>query len=320
MTLLALALSPPPSAAGSPLVLAGHSSWVNSVAVASGGVVATAGNDGQIGLWRLADGARLAWLHLPRPHPPLGESALLAHLGVPVYSVAFDPEGRWLAAGCGDGAIHVVEVATRQFVAALPDASGHVNAVCWLPDGRLLAGTIDGRLILWDVARRTTVVERRIFQFPVQGLAASPDGTRVAVASFDSRLRIVAIPSLAVTASLTGHKDAVYSVAWSRDGRFVASGSNDHTALLWDLGDASPHPIWQGERPVYAVAFGMDSRRLAVAEQAQPIRILALPSGQPLAQLVGHTADVVALAFTADGRLVSGARDATARLWPEQEK
>jgi WD40 repeat protein len=318
MSLIALAVWSPPSVAAPPLVLAGHSSWVNSVAV-NDGVVATAGNDGQIGLWRVADGARLAWLQLPRPHPPLGESPLLAHLGVPVYGIAFDPTGRRLAAGCGDGTTHIAEVASPRFVAALPDPSGHVNTVCWLPDGRLLAGTIDGRLILWDVEHHTPVVERRVFQFPLQALALSPDGTRVAVASFDSRLRIVAIPSLEVTASLAGHKDVVYSVAWSRDGRYLASGSNDHTALLWDLDEPSPRLIWQGEAPVYAVAFGPDSHRLAVAEQAQPIHILAVPSGQPLGQLAGHTADVVALAFTADGRLVSGARDATARIWPAVE-
>jgi len=317
MTLIALALSPPPNAAGSSLVLAGHSSWVNGVAVGDG-VVATAGNDGQIGIWRLADGARLAWLHLQQPHPPLGESSLLAHLGVPIYGVAFDATGRRLAAGCGDGAIHVAEVATHQFVAALPDPSGHVNAVCWLPDSRLLAGTIDGRLVLWDVEHRAPVVERRIFQFPIQGLALSPDGTRVAVVSLDSRVRIVAIPSLEVTESLTGHKDAVYTVAWSVDGRFVASGSNDHTTLLWDLSENIPHPLWPGERPIYAVAFAPDGQRLAVAEQGQPIRVLTMPSGQEVATLAGHTADVVALAFTADGRLVSGARDATARIWPAE--
>jgi len=317
MTLIALALSPLPTGAASPLILAGHSSWVNGVALGDD-VVATAGNDGQIGLWRLADGERLAWLHLPRPHSPLGDSALLAHLGVPVYGVAFDSAGRRLAAGCGDGAIHVAEVATRQFVATLPDPSGHVNAVCWLPDGRLLAGTIDGRLVLWDVEHRAPVVERRIFQFPVQGLALNPDGTRVAVASLDSRLRIVAVPSLEITATLAGHKDALYAVAWSADGRFLASSSNDHSALLWDRADDTPHPLWQGERPVYAVAFTPDGQRLAVAEQGEPIRILTRPSGREVATLAGHTADVVALAFTADGRLVSGARDATARIWPAE--
>jgi len=318
MTLIALALSPPPSATGSPLVLAGHSSWVNSVAVGDG-VVATAGNDGQIGLWRLADGARLAWLQLQRPHPPLGESPLLGHLGVPIYGVAFDASGHRLAGGCGDGTIHVVEVATQQFGAALPDPSGHVNAVCWLPDGRLLAGTIDGRLVLWDVEHRAPVVERRIFQFPIQGLALSPDGTRVAAASLDSRLRIVAIPSLEVTDSLTGHKDALYTVDWSPDGRFIATGSNDHTTLIWDLAEEKSHPLWQGERPIYAVAFAPDGQRLAVAEQGLPIRILTVPSGGEVATLAGHTADVVALAFTTDGRLVSGARDATARIWPVAE-
>ena len=191
-----------------------------------------------------------------------------------------------------------------------------MNTVRWLPDGRLLAGTIDGRLVLWDVAHRAPVVERRIFQFPVQGLALNPDGTQVAVASLDSRLRIVAVPSLEITATLTGHKDALYTVAWSAEGRFLASGSNDHTALLWDHADDTPHPLWQGERPIYAVAFTPDGQRLAVAEQGQPIRILTLPSGREVATLAGHTADVVALAFTADDRLVSGARDATARIWP----
>jgi WD40 repeat protein len=154
----------------------------------------------------------------------------------------------------------------------------------------------------------------------VQGLALNPDETRVAVASLDSRLRILAIPSLEVTDSLAGHKDAVYTVDWSPDGRFIATGSNDHTALLWDRAKDTPHPLWQGERPIYAVAFTPDGQRLAVAEQGQPIRILTLPSGREVATLAGHTADVVALVFTADGRLVSGARDATARLWPEQEK
>ncbi|MGD2062326.1 MAG: WD40 repeat domain-containing protein [Nitrospirota bacterium] len=314
MTCIALAPSSPPGAA-QPVVLAGHSSWVNSVAVSDDGVVATAGNDGQIGLWRDTDGTRLAWLHLPRRRSPMGEAPLLAHLGVPAYSVAFDRGSRRLAAGCGDGAIHVADVATRQFIATLPDPSGHVNAVCWLSAHHLLAGTIDGRLVLWDVEHRARLAERPVFQFPIQGIALSPDGTSVAVASFDSRVRIVAVPGLDVTASLAGHKDVVYSVAWSGDGRYLASGSNDHTALLWDLRDQSSHPIWQGEAPVYAVAFTSDGERLAVAEQAQPIRILAVPSGRPLSQLSGHTADVVALAFTADGRLVSGARDATARIW-----
>jgi WD40 repeat protein len=315
MTSIAFTAPSPAQVTTAPIVLAGHSSWVNSVAVGDG-VVATAGNDGQVGLWRRADGIRRAWLSLPRPQPPIGESPLLAHLGVPVYSVAFDATARWLAAGCGDGTTHLAEVAPPRLVAALPDPSGHVNAVCWLPDGRLLTGTIDGRLILWDVEHRTPVAERRVFQFPLQGLALSPDGAHVAVASFDSRLRIVAIPTLQVTASLAGHKDMVYSVAWSNDGRYLASGSNDHTALLWDLGEQSSHPIWQGGAPVYAVAFGPDSRRLAVAEHGQAIRLLTVPSGAPLAEFAGHTADVVALAFTADGRLVSGARDATARIWP----
>jgi len=303
--------------AATSVVLSGHTSWVNTIAVSpDGALVATGGNDGAIGIWGI-DGACHHFIHLPRLATPMGDDSLLAHLGVPVNAVAFDPTGQWLAAGGGDGVIHLVAVGEGRITATLTSqATGQVNALCWLPDGRLLAGGLDGCLTLWDVAGRRVVTRRMLFQFPIQQIALAPDGKRIAVCAMESRVKIATLPGLETAQILKGHKDVVYSVAWSSGGRYLASGSNDRRVLLWDLqeGGAS-HVFWQDDEPVYAVAFAPDGATVAIAPRGTVIELLTVPGGEPGTDLTGHTADICALCFSTPSILVSSSRDATARIW-----
>jgi len=320
MATLVLSTAAVASAAGTvattPVVLRGHTSWVNTIAVSPDGrLVATGGNDGAIGLWSI-DGHLRHLIHLPHLPTPMGEDSLLAHLGVPVNAVAFDPTGRWLAAGGGDGVIHLVAVDQGRITATLTGASGQVNALCWLPDGRLLAGNLDGCLTLWDVAGHRQVTRRMLFQFPIQQIALAPDGKRIAVCAMESRIKIATLPGLEVTQVLKGHKDVVYSVAWSSGGRYLASGSNDRRVLLWDLQEGGAfHVLWQDDEPVYAVAFAPNGATLAIAPRGDTIDLLTVPEGEPAGRLTGHTADICALSFPIPGLLVSSSRDATARIW-----
>ena len=298
------------------VVLAGHTSWVNAIAVSPDcQLVATGGNDGAIGLWGI-DGARRHLLHLPHLAAPTGDDALVAHLGVVVNAVAFDPSGRWLAAGGGDGTIYLVAVAEGQITGQLSEASGPVNALAWLADGRLLAGGLDGSLTLWEVAGPRVVFRQPLFHFPIQGIALAPDGQRVAMCAMESRVKIAALPGLETTQLLKGHKDTVFAVAWSPDGRYLASGSNDRMVLLWDLqAGGAARPIGKQDEPVYALAFAPDSASVAIAPRGGAIEIVTVPGGESAGHLSGHTAGVTALAFPAPGLLVSGSRDATARIW-----
>jgi WD40 repeat protein len=107
-------------------------------------------------------------------------------------------------------------------------------------------------------------------------------------------------------------------VAFSPDGRLLASCGDDWTVRLWDPAISQPAATPEGHASeVYGVAFSPGGRLLAsCGSDDRIVRLWDPASGQPVAALEGHSAEVNTVAFSPDGRLLaSGSDDRTVRLW-----
>jgi WD40 repeat protein len=115
--------------------------------------------------------------------------------------------------------------------------------------------------------------------------------------------------------TLQGHTRDVWSVAFSLDGRTLASGSVDRTIRLWDPVTGEIRATLEGhEGSVLAVAFSPDGGTLASGSRDNTVKLWEIGAQTPRATLRGYTDS--SLAFSPDGRrLASGGRDDTVNLW-----
>ncbi|MUG92059.1 hypothetical protein F7734_06125 [Scytonema sp. UIC 10036] len=113
---------------------------------------------------------------------------------------------------------------------------------------------------------------------------------------------------------LTGHSDFVRSVAFSPDGKTIATASSDSTHL-WNLKGEFLQTLTEHSEVVNSVAFSPDGKTIATASSDSTVRLWNL-KGKSLQTLTGHSGSVLSVAFSPDGKTIAtGSDDSTVRLW-----
>ncbi|MFD8024518.1 trypsin-like peptidase domain-containing protein [Streptomyces lavendulae] len=265
---------------------------------------AASSGDMMVHLWDLQSGEERA--------------ALIDHAG-PVFSVAFSPDSKTLAAS-HDYTAKLWDLATGKPRVTLPDQLGRVFSVAFSPDGSTLATAGEDKTArLWDANTGKARAVLSGHTDEVTSVAFSPDGSSLATGSVDATARLWDLTSGSARAPLRGQSDLVLSVAFSPDGNTLATGGSDKTVRLWDLNTRKPRaPLTGHTDQVTSVAFSPDRDKptLASGSTDQTARLWDLTTGKMRAKLTGNTDAVLSVAFSPDGNtLATAGGDKKVRLW-----
>lgn len=297
--------------------LTGHSgtlSSVNTLAISPDShTLASGSDDKNIKLWDLNTKKVLASLS--------GHSQA-------VKSVAFSPDGKILASASDDKTIKLWQVETLEEICTLLGHAHTVKSVAFSPDGQILAsGSWDKTIKLWDIYTGKEICTITGHQLQVNSVAFSPQGQLLASASYDRTIRLWQIegsqkeiqnrPCYSLLSTLSGHAWAVLTVAFSPDGKILATGSDDNTIKLWEVNTGQLICTLVGHSwSVVAVAFTADGETLLSASCDKTVKLWRVSTAEEIVTLSGHIDSVSAVAVSKVIQLIaSGSRDKTIKLW-----
>jgi transducin (beta)-like 1 len=188
-------------------------------------------------------------------------------------------------ATCGtDCMIYVCRVGETAAVKSYAGHANEVNAVKWDPTGTLLASCSDDCTAkVWCLKQDRPLFDLREHAKEIYTIKWSPTGPGsntpgrplvLATASFDATVRLWNPSDGSCIACLARHKEPVYSVAFSPDGEFVASGSFDRWLHIWAVKDGTLVRSYRGGGGIFEVCWSRDGDRLAASFANNTVAVL----------------------------------------------
>jgi eukaryotic-like serine/threonine-protein kinase len=263
-------------------------------------LVVTAGRDGVAQMWVAANGAPHGG---PMRHPK------------PIMHALFVPNGRQVLTWSEDHTVRIWDADTGKPKGSPLRHDGHFRDVSLSADGKLLLSvTSDAGVRLWNVENQSCLHAWK----PSAGYTAGilgPDSNTVLLAGADYGLHLYRVDGTPIWETPGAHQSMIFALSFSRDGKLIATASDDGNARIWDARSGSPRtPPLRHDRLVRSVAFDPAGHLLISGGQDNTARVWDVETGLPVGLPLYHEGWVQAV-ITSRDVIVTHSRETKVRIW-----
>ncbi|WP_299485172.1 NB-ARC domain-containing protein [Acaryochloris sp. IP29b_bin.137] len=245
-----------------------------------------------------------------------------------IWEIAFSPDGHTLASGSFDRILKVWNLSDQQCQSTLQGHSGSIWSIAFAAnlspteqrdDPILISGSFDRTIKLWDVQRGKCLKTIAGQTNPVFAIALQPSASVssiVAAVGSDNLIRLWNFKTGDYVTSYTAPMKEVFFVAFSPDGKFMATGSSDKTVRLWNITEGGQIILRGHTQQICSVAFSPDSRYLISSSFDRTLKLWDIQKRRCIRTYRGHVHQVRGVAFSPDGQhFASASMDRTVKLW-----
>jgi WD40 repeat protein len=288
-----------------------HADGICQVTYSSDGTqMATLGRDRTLRVWEAVTGKLLSCFR---------------ETDIDYYALTFAPDGKTLVAAGGDpyhggnAALRFFDLTAGKEKKRLAGHAQPAYAVAFSKEGKTLVSVSSDQVICWDVATGNILHQWK--HRTTAALAIAPDLKTLAWVDGENEDKTIHVADVATgkeIAKLTkGHKRAIVSVAYSPDGKHVASSNPFEPICLWDVASAKVVSRFEQQQSGMCLKFSADGKTLASGSMDGSVRLWDVKTTEELKSLTGYRGWVNGVTFSPDGKTLAlaGADSQVVHRW-----